>query len=196
MAGEKSVEKGQEGADTPLFPGGETALDVPAKDEIDRGMSELPGLFAEGGDRLGELAEVSNARRRGRPAGSANRRNDDVFDYLEARGFKNPILRLMEIVSADWTDIERMKLQIRAAEALLPYMLAKKPQTLQIDKNTLHVFMAGPLSQPGQRLAEKFSLFGNAEQYQGAHAPVGQDAVGREDNAEKDQGVDLVKPAH
>lgn len=192
MAREKPVEKGQEGADTPLFPGGETALDVPPAAELDLGMREL----AEGGDRLGELAEISNARRRGRPAGSANRRNSDVFDYLEARGFKNPILRLMEIVSADWTDIEGMKLQIRAAEALLPYMLAKKPQTLQIDKNTLHVFLAGPLSQPGQTVRDKFSLFGNAEQYQGADPPVGQDAVGRDGNTVLDQGGDLVKPAH
>jgi hypothetical protein len=170
MADQNTTNKGQEDAHT-----------LPSAQELAASMVELAtpaadyqdGLFDDDGDTLGALAENSNAvrRARGRPLNSVNRRNSDLFDMAMARGFKHPFVRLMEIVSADPTKlcgdrIEAYKLQIRAAEVLLPYDMAKRPTEIKTSGEVLHMFVAGNLT-GGMKASEKgFTLHGNSEQYQ------------------------------
>jgi hypothetical protein len=170
MDDQNTTNKGQEDAGT--LPSAQelaaSMVALAAKDGDDQS-----GLFEGGGDLLGELAENSNAirRARGRPLNSANRRNSDLFDLAMARGFKHPFVRLMEIVSADPAKlcgdrIEAMKLQIRAAEVLLPYDMAKRPTEVKVAGEVLHMFVAGNLT-GGMKASEKgFTLHGNAEEYQ------------------------------
>jgi hypothetical protein len=138
-------------------------------------------------DVLGKVAETLNAKRRarGRPEGSANKRNAEIFDYLEARGFKAPELRMMEIISADPVELARaivaattygpcyappiaLVMQIIAQQAktaadLLPYKIAKR-QELQVSHTgeVAHVMMAGRLVAPGEGLVKEWSLTGEA----------------------------------
>ena len=155
------AEKGQGGAHTPRPPenpgdraaaGADQAV-LPDAADLRPALAELLPPEPVQFDLLAERAEKANAERRGRgrPAGSANKRNDEVFDTLDRMGYKNPVVRLMEIVSADVRHLgcdvqDALKLQIRAAEVLLPYMLAKKPQEVQVSSQKLHLFLAGSLS--------------------------------------------------
>jgi hypothetical protein len=136
--------QGQEGARTQAAP------------EFPAPMLDLAGKPVQL-DLLGAMAETSNARRRGagRPEGAVNKRNDETFDYLEARGFKAPEVLLMEVISADVKllanklgadPIEVLKLQIKAAADLMPYKLARKPQAFEVTKRELHMFVAGKLT--------------------------------------------------
>jgi hypothetical protein len=151
-------------------------------------QASLPGLTDEPADdldMLGRVAETVNAKRRarGRPSGSANKRNSEVFDYLEARGFKAPEVRLMEIVTADARDLaaaisgphakaeamdfdkvlEVMRLQIKAAETLMPYKYAKRQELkVESNQNHLHVMMAVPLGGSTGEVPSAFSLTGEA----------------------------------
>lgn len=160
--------------------------------ELDRLLSDLagdsqaalPGLVDQDDalDAVAKAASQINEKRRarGRPEGSANRRNAEMFDYLEARGFKAPEVRLMEIISADTRDLadalglhdaeyrlDVLKLQAKCAEALMPYKFAKRQELkIQHDKRELHVFMPAPLTRPGDVMAGAYDLTGGAEQYQ------------------------------
>jgi hypothetical protein len=201
---------------------------LPNSQELAAAMADLgensdadqPGLFFDPVDSLAQKADKANAARKGagRPPGSANRRNSDLFDLAMARGYKHPFIRLMEIVSADpddllstvpehWpasdklitkvieamlnTRLEALKLQIRAAEALLPYDMAKKPQQIEVKGKSLHVFVAGKLSDIKAGGVAGFSLTGDSEENQGVSVvevePVGRQPVGRTDNGEQDQ---------
>jgi hypothetical protein len=119
-------------------------------------------------DFLGGVAELQNARRRGRPAGAVNRRNDAQFDYYEALGFKAPERFLLELVSADTKDLAKrlgadpLKLlaeQRKAAADLLPYKLARKPQEHEIRKAELHLFVAGDMSPEALKKVEENQWF-------------------------------------
>jgi hypothetical protein len=152
----------------------------------------LPGLVDDQPDDLdvlGRVAETLNAKRRarGRPEGSANKRNAEMFDYLEARGFKAPELRMMEIVSADPIELARsiieattygpcyappmqLVMQIIAQQAktaadLLPYKFAKR-QELQVNHSgeVAHVMMAGRLVAPGEGPIKQWSLTGEVDE--------------------------------
>jgi hypothetical protein len=192
------ADKGQVEALTPPDPAGLDEL-AAVKAMLDQVNVEpqLPGLVdapADDFDLLGRAAETMNAKRRarGRPEGSANKRNAEVFDYLEARGFKAPELRLMEIISADAQELaakigqptlEVLKLQVQAARELMPYKFAKK-QELNVNHNGMvaHVMMAGRLSLPGDGVAKEFSLTGETVDYQEVSdtvtKPVGHQSVG------------------
>lgn len=180
-------------------------------------QAALPGLVdtdPDTVDLIGRVAEHVNGQRRarGRPAGSANRRNDEMFDYLEARGFKGPELRMMEIISADPRELaaalagpeakaanvpfdramEVLRLQAKCAEAMLPYKFAKK-QELKVEHSggQVHVMMAGPLTRPGDTPATAFDLTGGADaqtvEYQevkpGAPEQFGREQFGRDGQA-------------
>jgi hypothetical protein len=139
----------------------------------------LPGLVDDQPDDLdvlGKVAETLNAKRRarGRPEGSANRRNAEMFDYLEARGFKAPEVRMMEIVSADTVELARalhtdpfevLKLQAKVAGDLLPFKFAKR-QELQVNHGgeIAHVMMAGRLVAPGEGQVKAWSLTGEVDE--------------------------------
>ncbi len=170
MADLNTTNKGQEDART-----------LPSAQELAASMADLAvgaaddqsGLFDGGGDYLAELAETSNASRRvrGRPAGAVNRRNSDLFDLAMAKGFKHPFVRLMEIVSSPPEQLcgdrlEGLKLQIRAAEVLLPYDMAKRPTEVSVSKEVLHMFVAGNLTGGMKAAAGGFSLHGDVEEYQ------------------------------
>jgi hypothetical protein len=152
----------------------------------------LPGLVDDQPDDLdvlGRVAETLNAKRRarGRPEGSANRRNDEMFDYLEARGFKAPEVRLMEIISADPVELARaiaqsatygpvwappmglimdiIGMQAKAAGELMPYKFAKKHEIKHdISAKVAHVMMAGRLVAPGEGPVKAWSLTGEIDE--------------------------------
>jgi hypothetical protein len=90
-------------------------------------------------DTLAKLAKsVTEARKgAGRPLGSRNKRNIDVFDYLEGLGHRPPEMVLSLIATMDPRQLAVMMRRHRhfiaalsaitkAAEALLPYKLAKR----------------------------------------------------------------------
>jgi hypothetical protein len=183
-----SAEKGQFG--------GHTEAENPADAAIRSVLGEvqadpmLPGLVddvPDDFDVLGKVAETLNAKRRarGRPINSTNLRNDQTFDYLEARGFKAPELRLMEIISADPVELARaiaqsatygpvwappmdlimqiINMQAKAAGELMPYKFAKKHELkYDITAKVAHVMMAGRLVAPGEGLVKEWSLTGEA----------------------------------
>lgn len=198
--------------------GHQEAGTLPNSQELAAAMADLgensdadqPGLFFDPLDSLAQKADKANAARKGagRPPGSANRRNTDLFDLAMARGYKHPFIRLMEIVSADPTSMlgstpkqkaTALTLQIRAAEALLPYDMAKKPQQIEVRGQSMHVFVAGKLSDLKAGGVTGFSLTGEVEQDQGVSVvevePVGRQPVGRGDNAQQDQEVEPIQPA-
>lgn len=198
--------------------GHQEAGTLPNSQELAAAMADLvpdpaadqPGLFFDPLDSLALKADKANAARKGagRPPGSTNRRNTDLFDLAMARGYKHPFIRLMEIVSADPATMlgstpkqkaTALTLQIRAAEALLPYDMAKKPQQIEVKGESLHIFAAGKLSDLKAGGVTGFSLTGDIEQDQGVSVvevePVGREPVGRGDNAQQDQVVKPVQPA-
>lgn len=96
-------------------------------------------------DVLGAAAElVAKERRgRGRPAGSGNRRNDDMMRYLQNLGHRDPAVTLSMIQTADTKDLARtlcadpidvLKVQEKAASRLMEYFYAKKPQQLELPR--------------------------------------------------------------
>ncbi|WP_336071485.1 hypothetical protein [Nitratireductor rhodophyticola] len=110
-------------------------------------------------------------RERGRPPGSANRRNTQVFDYLERLGHRDPAVTLSMIQSADTIALAQalgspllhkgkpvrdkdgnviyvradpdkvLQLQLRAAAELMPYKYAKKPQQIDLPPDALRPLM-------------------------------------------------------
>ena len=169
------ADKGQEGARTPRV-----AEEFGQLEQLARAMEQavpeplLPGLDGppapETLDLVGRAAEQLNAQRRarGRPAGTQNKRNSEVFDYLEARGFKQPELHMAEIISADpvqlsaalamsttygpvgvpptWLVLEIMKLQAKCAADLLPYKFAKRHEAKVMHEHKLGIMIGGTLS--------------------------------------------------
>lgn len=207
MADEKPLKNGHRDAGT-----------LPNSTELAAAMANLaadpagdqPGLFIDPTDSLAQKAEKANAARRGagRPQGSTNRRNSDLFDLAEARGYKHPFIRLMEIVSADPKDLlgstpkaraTALQLQIRAAEALLPYDMAKKPQQIEVKGQSLHVFVAGKLSDVQAGGSDGYSLTGEIEENQTVSivdiSPVVRVPVVQSGNVQQDQQLNASKPA-
>ena len=117
-------------------------------------LSGSPDLDA--GDMLSRAAETENDRRRGvgRPKGSANKRNTQVFDYLEALGHRDPLVTLSLIQSADTEQlatllacdkIDALRIQAQAAKDMLPFKYAKKPLEVEVNKRSLHMFISGDM---------------------------------------------------
>lgn len=105
-----------------------------------------------GADLLSVASELAAAprRARGRPAGSGNRKNGDMIAYLQALGHRDPWVTLSMIQSADTVALARelmlprgevFALQLRAADALMPYHHAKKPQQLELPAGELRPLM-------------------------------------------------------
>ena len=108
-------------------------------------LAGSPDIDAD--DVLALTAEPTLAKRRarGRPEGAANRKNEDFIRYLAAMGHRDPRVTLSLIQSADLTSlcallgadstksrIAVLKLQIDAADRLMPYHHAKKPLELEV----------------------------------------------------------------
>jgi hypothetical protein len=132
-------------------------------------------------DVLAQAAETSAAgrRARGRPKGSANKRNDRVFDYLEALGHRNPAVTLSLIQSADLVELAKaigantpkgrlalLQIQRQAAADLMPYNFAKKPQKIEAEVTRTHLFLAGQIG-TGAPGGGGMSLFGSSKEING-----------------------------
>ncbi|MDZ7822567.1 MAG: hypothetical protein U5K75_00005, partial [Ahrensia sp.] len=99
---------------------------------------------------------VRRARERGRPKGAANKRNDKVFDYLEACGHRDPATTLSLLQSADTLALAKhlrmdtkdvLANQIKAAAALMPYKYAKKPVDVHVtDKRERPIMVIGTMN--------------------------------------------------
>lgn len=101
-------------------------------------------------DQSTGLAKAANTaaasrRGRGRPPGALNKRNTQVFDYLEQLGHRDPAVTLSMIQTADTRELAQalgldtpkgraavFAAQVRAAADLMPYKYARKPQQIEL----------------------------------------------------------------
>ena len=99
--------------------------------------------------------EVAGARGPGRPPGARNRRTLDLIEYMTALGYRMPPLVLAETYSRPVEALakelsiskgEAFKLQLAAAQALLPYTAQKQPIAIQIDSRGRMMLV---IEQPG-----------------------------------------------
>lgn len=153
MANDDDGGNGYLGAHTPAASGAAEAAAPPVATDLGDDAGDLldliegsPDLLPIGG--LARAAEHHAAQRRGRgrPKGSANRRNTSLFDYLEALGHRDPAVTLSMWQTADTKALAKALgvgdgvkallsvagLQVKAAAELLPYKYAKKPQQLEL----------------------------------------------------------------
>lgn len=117
-------------------------------------LSLLPGDGDDGDeDDDGERVFSVGGRGRGRPRGSVNRKTETLSRYYQARGFKDPISFLGDLVTADPLDLfawlkqhnpggehnllDVIKLQKSAAVDLAPYLHGKMPISLDIKDDRL-----------------------------------------------------------
>lgn len=124
----KAAENGQSEAHTRADP-----LDLAAG---------LPDIEAT--DLLAVCADLVAAPRRakGRPEGAPNRKNNDMIAYLTALGHRDPWVTLSMVQTADTAKLaqqlgmkrgEALALQVRAADAIMPYHHGKKPTQVELD---------------------------------------------------------------
>lgn len=126
-------------------------------------------------DPLSMVAETFAAprRARGRPKGSTNLRNTQVFDYMEAIGHRDPAMTLSLIQTAPVHELaimlgcdrlDAMKIQISAAKELLPYKYAKKPTDITVTENKTHLFVSADIDSMIERDEGNtaLSIFGDA----------------------------------
>lgn len=128
------AENGHPGAHTP----------APAELDDDADALDLdgsPDLLTD--DVLGAATELvaSQRRARGRPKGSANKRNGDMLRYLQSLGHRDPMVTMSMIQTADTKTLARvltadpidvLRVQAACARDMLPYLYAKKPQQLEL----------------------------------------------------------------
>lgn len=144
------------------------AGDVPALEEAEQLelVPELPGplpLASEG--RAAKAAGAGERRGPGRPAGSRNRRSEEMIRFLtDVKGYQPPLQVLAETWSRPVRDLaqqlevdlaDAFKLQQAAAMAALPYWHERKPQAIDVtgaDAGLLAVFMGSPDAAAGVAL--------------------------------------------
>lgn len=137
------------------------AADLGGRDPADL-LSGSPDLDANDVLALAAELVAAPRRARGRPAGAANRKNGEMIAYLAALGHRDPWVTLSLIQTADTAQLADMlgaplivegvarldregkvimvpadrdkvlALQMRAAEAIMPYHHGKKPQQLDL----------------------------------------------------------------
>lgn len=168
---------GQLDAHTQPAAGGDAAAQaLPGADPLDL-LAGSPDLDVHDLLALVAEPVLSRRRARGRPAGAANRKNGDMIAYLTALGHRDPWVTLSLIQSADTMALamamrspamkngkqmvskagtplfntpdpmDVLAMQLRAADALMPYHHGKKPQQLDLvdprDKRPLMVIGDG-----------------------------------------------------
>lgn len=103
---------------------------------------------------------VAEARRRGRPKGSRNRRSEELIRFVLAR-HAHPLLVLAQTYSRpvealaaelDCTALEAISLQVRCAAEALPYFESKKPVALQVDARVIQLVVAEHAGERSQQL--------------------------------------------
>lgn len=164
--------EGQEEAHTLAAPGAEAASSaLSGADPLDL-LDSSPDLNASDLLALAAEPALSQRRARGRPQGALNRKNADMIAYLKALGHRDPWVTLSLIQSADTMKLAQalrtplmkngkqvvskagtplfnmpapmdvLAMQVRAADTLMNYHHAKKPQQLDLpvgDKRPLMV---------------------------------------------------------
>lgn len=95
------------------------------------------------GEELGALAGQAIAppvrRGPGRPAGSPNRATSRVREYLMAKGYRDPMEHLAAVVAMDLKQLvelglevkDALALQVKAADALMPYWHQQQPKAVE-----------------------------------------------------------------
>ncbi len=122
-------------------------------------------------------AEVVEPRSVGRPKGAMNRRSRDWQRFVAASGKVHPLEFLLDVVGSTPAELRErygslvapreegeaaelstlgakdlLALQVRAAEAALPYLEQKLPQAIEVDVDKPRpVIVIGDLSQTAQR---------------------------------------------
>lgn len=94
------------------------------------------------GEAVKSAQQPAGERRgRGRPAGSRNKRTQEWADFLLAQ-YPSPLIVLAEIMSRPLDELkqelgcdkaEALKIQVSAAERLLPYTHQKQPMAVNVD---------------------------------------------------------------
>lgn len=200
MSADDGREKGYPRTRTPAAP---DAADVDQGGD-DADLLDLvdgsPDLLPLGG--LAQAAEHHAAQRRGRgrPKGSANKRNTSLFEYLEALGHRDPAVTLSMWQTADTQALALALgvgtapkallavagLQVKAAAELLPYKYAKKPQQLELPDgaNQRAVLVVGELNGNVNVLA--------ANGFMSAGVPFSQPEKPNEINADPCEKTDVL----
>ncbi|MCF6120529.1 hypothetical protein L2449_27270 [Mesorhizobium muleiense] len=166
-------DQGHQAAHTPADASAQAPAEaLPGADPLDL-LAGSPDIDAQDVLALAAEPVLSRRRARGRPEGAANRKNGDMIRYLAAHGHRDPWVTLSLIQSADTLKLAQamrtpvmkngkqvvskagtplfntpnpmdvLAMQVRAADALLPYHHAKKPLQLELpagDKRPMMVF--------------------------------------------------------
>jgi hypothetical protein len=134
-------------------------MDVRGRADVAAGkeqLSLLPDDADDAGcddDDDGDRVFSAGGRGRGRPRGSVNRKTETLSRYYQARGFKDPVSFLGDLVTADplelfqWLKqhnpagehnlLDVIKLQKGAAVDLAPYLHGKMPVSIDIKDDRL-----------------------------------------------------------
>jgi hypothetical protein len=113
---------------------------------------------------------VEEARRRGRPKGSRNRRSEELIRFVLAH-HSHPLMvlaatysRPVEALAAqlDCKPADAMALQIRCAAEALPYFESKKPVSLQVDSRVIQLVVERHAGEAAERLPPWEQLAGLA----------------------------------
>jgi hypothetical protein len=169
----------------------------------------LPGV----GDAA--AAAATGERGPGRPKGSMNRRSRDWQKWWDASGKRHPLMFLADVISATPAELRErygaatvlddkgeeaqvaglgakdvLALQIRAAEAALPYLEQKLPMAVEdVSEGKRMVVVVGGMSQAQQgALQARFGLKLRGEQNQGVieAEPV------KSDDSQSDEQANLL----
>lgn len=181
MSGEGSPDKGLLEAHTR----GDLAAPAPAPAASSAQAAEQgddPAALLDGSPDIGATDLLTLAaetvagprRARGRPKGSANRRNMDMVAYLAALGHRDPMVTLSMIQTADTKALAKAigcdtpkgrlavaQMQRQAASDMLPYFYAKKPQQLELPEGDARPVMVVGEMTVNQRIEGAIIGLGN-----------------------------------
>lgn len=168
---------GHSGAHTLPEPGDQAAQDALEAEADALDLLGSPDVLTD--DVLGAAAELvaSQRRARGRPKGSANKRNGDMLRYLQNLGHRDPLVTLSMIQTADTKALAKMlaadkidvlRVQAAAARDMLPYLYARKPQQLELPPGDARpVMVIGEMNVQQVTNVAMMSAGEPPEQYQG-----------------------------
>ena len=144
-----------------------TAVELAANGQAGDDAAEMLGNEDWGGAPMLPLGDspvaAAKAAGRGRPAGSMNRKTKDLAQYLGALGYRDPALILAETYSRPAGELakalkcktaEAYKLQLDAANALMPYLHGKRPTQIELDSKGLPMIQIN-LGQPSGQGADR-----------------------------------------
>ena len=90
----------------------------------------------------------------GRPKGALNRRTREFRERYEREGFRDPLMFMGWVISQDSGKLARefkckkaevLPWQIKAAQALAPYLHSRMPQAVQVEHDRLPLLVVGKI---------------------------------------------------